>query len=195
MQQSYQQLLRHPEWQKKRLRIMERDRFRCADCGDTETTLNVHHAYYTKSAKPWEYPDESLRCLCERCHATRHEVMNQIRAASGGLIMPLLHMILGEVRALALFERHLGLDEDWLIELPKDRDASMYLSGVCTAYGDYYLADQAANLVSRPSYTIRHSELQALVDAEFARRARPKSMPAPEGGVSSTRAFCGDCRA
>lgn len=194
MQQSYQQLLRHPEWQKKRLRIMERDRFRCADCGDTETTLNVHHAYYTKGAKPWEYPDDSLRCLCERCHVIRHDVLNQIRAASGGLILPLLHMILGEVRTLAQHGRHMGVDEDWLIELPKDRSAHMYLSGVCTAYGDYYLTDEAAKLVSR-SYTIRHSELQALADAEFAKRAEPKPVPVHEGVVSSTRAFCGDCRA
>lgn len=65
---SYWELLRHPLWQEKRLRVMERAGFSCERCRNGEQTLNVHHAYYTKGAKPWEYPDDALRCLCEPCH-------------------------------------------------------------------------------------------------------------------------------
>ena len=65
---SYKQLLKHPKWQEKRLRIFERDGFRCRHCGDTETCLHIHHKVYIKGLKPWEYGDEDLITLCEACH-------------------------------------------------------------------------------------------------------------------------------
>lgn len=81
---AYKDLLRDPRWQKKRLEIMERDGFACQLCGDEESTLNVHHGYYRRGAKPWEYPDETLHTLCEDCHdheqeriATHHELLAQ----------------------------------------------------------------------------------------------------------------------
>lgn len=57
---------KHPKWQKKRLLIMERDKFRCFACGDSESTLHVHHFAY--DGKPWEVADEHLQTLCEECH-------------------------------------------------------------------------------------------------------------------------------
>lgn len=35
--------------------------------------LNIHHTYYTKECKPWEYENDSLVTLCEDCHKKRHE--------------------------------------------------------------------------------------------------------------------------
>ena len=35
--------------------------------------LNVHHTYYIKGHKPWEYENDSLVTLCEDCHRKRHE--------------------------------------------------------------------------------------------------------------------------
>jgi len=34
--------------------------------------LNVHHNYYIRGKKPWEYPDDALVTLCEDCHKKRH---------------------------------------------------------------------------------------------------------------------------
>jgi hypothetical protein len=62
-----------PRWQERRLRIMERAGFKCEECGDAGTTLNVHHGYYVKGAAPWEYPNEALKCWCEPCHKNFHE--------------------------------------------------------------------------------------------------------------------------
>ena len=62
-----------PRWQKKRLDIMNRDSFACCDCGDENTTLNVHHRYYVTGRKPWEYPDWSFQTLCYPCHERHHE--------------------------------------------------------------------------------------------------------------------------
>lgn len=70
---SYSDLLRNPRWQRKRLEVMQRADFKCERCGDGTVTLNVHHTYYERGRKPWEYPNESLECLCEPCHEKEHE--------------------------------------------------------------------------------------------------------------------------
>lgn len=35
--------------------------------------LHVHHHYYIKNKKPWEYINEALIALCEHCHHEFHE--------------------------------------------------------------------------------------------------------------------------
>jgi len=82
---SYSAMYRDPRWQKKRLEIMERDEFRCCSCGATDKTLNVHHAYYEKGKKPWEYDNKMLLTLCEDCHEKWHEVMRRIHYELMGL--------------------------------------------------------------------------------------------------------------
>jgi len=64
----YSEQLKSPKWQKKRLEIMQRDKFTCQLCGDKETTLNVHHINYINNKKCWEYKDKELITLCEHCH-------------------------------------------------------------------------------------------------------------------------------
>lgn len=65
---TYQEKLKNPKWQKKRLQILERDNFKCQSCGSDKNTLHVHHRFYKKGLNPWEYPDISLLTLCEDCH-------------------------------------------------------------------------------------------------------------------------------
>ena len=66
----YTDKLKHPNWQKKRLRIMDRAGFRCEICNSADITLHVHHGYYERGVDPWEYPDDTLYCICEECHRT-----------------------------------------------------------------------------------------------------------------------------
>ncbi len=65
---NYSKLLKDPRWQKKRLKILERDNFVCQKCYDGETTLHVHHLKYKKGKMPWDYSDKSLITLCKNCH-------------------------------------------------------------------------------------------------------------------------------
>ena len=65
---NYSELLKSPKWQKCRLKILERDNFTCQKCGDTETTLHIHHLKYKKGQKPWDYSDKTLITLCKHCH-------------------------------------------------------------------------------------------------------------------------------
>lgn len=48
----YLEKLKDPRWQKKRLKVFERDEWTCQCCNDTESTLNVHHRYYKHNADP-----------------------------------------------------------------------------------------------------------------------------------------------
>lgn len=66
----YFEKLKDPRWQKKRLQILERDKWTCQKCFDNGSTLNVHHKHYLKNKAPWDYPDELLVTLCDDCHDT-----------------------------------------------------------------------------------------------------------------------------
>lgn len=63
---TYSEKLRDPRWQRKRLEIMQRDNFTCTQCGDFESTLNIHHWKY--NGEPWDAGDENLTTVCEICH-------------------------------------------------------------------------------------------------------------------------------
>lgn len=63
-----------PRWQKKRLDIMNRDKFKCLECGSDSKQLNVHHRWYVAGRKVWEYPDLALMTLCEECHQIETEI-------------------------------------------------------------------------------------------------------------------------
>ena len=65
---NYSKSLLDPRWQRKRLEILQRDDFRCQSCFDSEITLHVHHCYYDKFKKPWDYESNSLLTLCSDCH-------------------------------------------------------------------------------------------------------------------------------
>ena len=68
MKQNYSDLLKDPRWQKKRLQILKRDKFKCKCCGAEDKTLHVHHKEYQYGKAPWEYPNKNFLTLCEDCH-------------------------------------------------------------------------------------------------------------------------------
>lgn len=80
MTKPYWQKLQDPRWQRKRLEILNLAQFKCEDCKDDDETLTVHHSYYEKGKEPWEYPDESLHCLCSGCHEARADSERQLLA-------------------------------------------------------------------------------------------------------------------
>ena len=65
---TYSEQLRHPNWQRRRLEVLQRDEFACQQCFDTETTLHVHHRAYIRGRPAWDYPLEAMVTLCESCH-------------------------------------------------------------------------------------------------------------------------------
>jgi hypothetical protein len=76
---TYSEKLKDPRWQRKRLEILQRDSFTCQDCGDSESTLHVHHCLYIWGHDPWDYAPGELRTLCETCHSERGAVEHDVK--------------------------------------------------------------------------------------------------------------------
>lgn len=84
---TYGEQLKHPNWQRKRLKVLEAAGFSCSACRDKDSTLHVHHKRYIKGRLAWEYEDEELLALCESCHAEEHsasELIDEMLACTGG---------------------------------------------------------------------------------------------------------------
>lgn len=56
---------------------MQRDKFKCVDCGNDKNTLHVHHSFYC--GEPWE--DKFLLTLCEDCHQERQGMESDAKRA------------------------------------------------------------------------------------------------------------------
>lgn len=76
--QTYAEMLKDPRWQKKRLKIMQRDNFTCQHCGSMDKSLQVHHLIYHKDYKPWEYESSELITLCSKCHEVESEYNSEV---------------------------------------------------------------------------------------------------------------------
>ena len=79
---TYSEQIKHPKWQKKRLEILERDKFTCQNCEAKNDTLHVHHYIYRKNMKLWEYRNCDLITFCEDCHDEWHANHNLLTARS-----------------------------------------------------------------------------------------------------------------
>jgi hypothetical protein len=76
---TYREQLLHPNWQRKRLEILNRDSFRCCACDNDQRTLHVHHKQYVSGRMAWEYPNEELATLCELCHDITHYAADSLK--------------------------------------------------------------------------------------------------------------------
>ena len=85
---SYFEKLKDPRWQKKRLVILQRADFTCEWCGEKERTLHVHHGYYERTKDPWDYADDTLRCLCDECHEMAGALMAEAHEAIARIWCP-----------------------------------------------------------------------------------------------------------
>jgi hypothetical protein len=118
---------KHPMWQEKRLRIMERDGFKCTTCDSKDKTLNVHHGYYEKNKKPWEYANETLHTLCEPCHERAEAVMKAIKGLMACLGPKYLDSFVGYLGGIGLW---VGKAEK--LHVGNDRDIA---NGICDSWG------------------------------------------------------------
>lgn len=83
---SFSDQYKHPNWQKKRLEIFERDGFLCQHCEIGDRTLQVHHRKYEKSKHIWECSDDCYVTLCESCHSKATALVDRCRWNTGDLL-------------------------------------------------------------------------------------------------------------
>ena len=74
---AYSDDIKSGKWQKLRLKVMERDLFKCRAC-KSENSLNVHHLYYDSGKRIYDYEIESLVTLCENCHSKLHKDLAKV---------------------------------------------------------------------------------------------------------------------
>ncbi len=162
----YSEKLKDPRWQKLRLEVMQRDRFRCVDCGRGDQHLNVHHPRYKRGLAPWEYPADELVTLCQDCHEAAHRLKDEAafllhqlklknseriinalnRAASSLTNAPALRLL----QAAAREEAEELLIERILLNLPPDLEkyeaAAIRTAIACARDNDF---DQSTRLQSQ----------------------------------------------
>lgn len=148
---------KRPEWQRKRLEVMEDRDFTCEQCGTTEKTLNVHHTFYLKNRKPWEYPSESLRCLCEECHQLRHAHADELKLLLGELGQADFERVLGYVKGLLLQDRA-SPEDDARFQVRSWEEAY----GMSEAYSFSTNADRVLGAAEASRYTIGHQEMLSI---------------------------------
>lgn len=69
---TYKQQLSHPNWQRMRLYVMNRDNFTCKLCKDNQSQLHVHHRTYFKGKYAWDIDPKFLMTVCKKCHEKIH---------------------------------------------------------------------------------------------------------------------------
>lgn len=84
--EGYQDQLRDSRWSVKRKKILARDSFKCREC-ECIDELEVHHLYYIKGKRAWEYPNNALVTWCNKCHKkwhNTHEIVVREKSFSKG---------------------------------------------------------------------------------------------------------------
>jgi hypothetical protein len=77
---TYSEQLRHPNWQRVRLEVLNRAGWKCEVCSGGDTTLHVHHKRYIKGRMAWEYDLTNFASLCEECHSQTHAHRDKLDA-------------------------------------------------------------------------------------------------------------------
>lgn len=147
MKLTYAQQLKHPNWQKKRLEVLESAGWACEQCMTKDVTLHVHHKQYFKGRMAWEYERSELAVLCEECHEEEHTMSDELKA---------LLALIDTTQALALlrgFHVLADFDEPWIGDMGRDRDPHAYACGfvariteLLSAENAYKVAEFAASL-------------------------------------------------
>jgi hypothetical protein len=170
---SYYELLKHPKWQEKRLRVMERAGFACEWCEASEAALHVHHTRYRRGAKPWEYEDDELLCLCVDCHARATEMLDELSLLIGQLgryaLGQNLMRLMGYARAMVAAEASEVDEPDGPFEIGNDLQGYTEAEGIA----DFHGIRQDDVWSSRGEQgELDHETLQAL-DPRLSRNRKP----------------------
>ena len=157
---TYWELLKHPNWQRKRLAVLERAGFTCEECGSTEKTLEVHHTFYEKGLLPWEYPDFSLHCLCHDCHRQAQQVMT------------LLRQQLGKIDDIRLIETVYGFTLGIEAKANPDKPLDVFSAFVAQGLALYFEVPYDDVIDAMDDGVIDGAKLNRILEASYERRKK-----------------------
>lgn len=174
---TYREQLLHPNWQRKRMEILQRDDFTCKCCYDTESTLHVHHKQYVKGRLAWEYPNNELVTLCEECHELMHEQTSAFRSLLAMLHVDGPHSLSVALALLAGWSSGYYKQIELSNDAPWGDDPDSFILGqLAHELGDKLNTDLTFNLwrvvQETPSWVTR-AVLRDAIDAMAKRRDEP----------------------
>lgn len=103
---SYTRKLQDPRWQKRRLEVFDKARWLCSGCGSGDKTLHVHHRDYVWGRDPWDYPDDTLECLCSECHEDATYAQKTLKREISGLSTVSMERLIGYARGIKEIWEH-----------------------------------------------------------------------------------------
>lgn len=137
----YSDKLKSPKWQKKRLEILNLRGFKCELCKNEEQELHVHHRFYIKGRKPWEYDNDVFQVLCSDCHEKEHSKNNKesIPSKLKPIIKTLDNFSIGELEEL----QYILVNINDTIDLPEFLHLILYsINSGCTNQAMQILRDK-----------------------------------------------------
>ncbi len=132
MKSEYAELYRRPEWQKKRLEMLNLKNWKCEICGESKAQLHVHHRYYKNGNKPWEYDDNELAVLCETCHNEEHLAKDNNYYA--------VQLLLNEFRAMGVSDIEMSMlfeEIDYHLCNKKNDGTDILIDGILNKASEY----------------------------------------------------------
>jgi hypothetical protein len=160
---TYAEQLRHPNWQKKRLEVLKDAGWGCEICGDTETTLNVHHKRYRKGRMAWEYERNELMALCETCHESHHLLEGELAD-----ILAVASQVETTALCAGFNANNDDLDGDLMDRMSKADPLSFRL-GVCALVVSHLNIDKIADVARyAASLTRENSKARSLCEKWFS---------------------------
>lgn len=97
---NYQKELDTPEWKSFTGNIKKQVGY-CECCKRSNVGLEVHHIFYERDRKPWEYDKSEVVVLCRACHGQLHIHLKNFRKFVFGKMNPQVFQILNGALAVA----------------------------------------------------------------------------------------------
>lgn len=158
---TFAEQIKHPNWQRKRLEVLDDAGFECENCGEKDVTLNVHHKQYIKGRMYWEYQRHELECLCAVCHKDHHAAQDGFKE------------VMAEVNQQDAFALLCGFHHasDWVdrarIYQGREANALAYAAGF-VAYLTYHLDIEQMNQVAAFATSLMNPQAEPLMVYEGA---------------------------
>ena len=131
----------HVFWRERRNLVLEAKGSRCFKCGSLEN-IHVHHNCYQHGRAYWDYGDEYLDVVCERCHGNIHSSISIDKLYKLGFDVPIEHTMVN-LSPLVERIRRLMIRKAYTLEMGlnvyaskkkkvswKDYGGLLYISGV-----------------------------------------------------------------
>lgn len=131
----------HVFWRERREKVFETKGRNCIQCG-SGSNIQVHHKCYQVGRAYWDYGDEYLDVVCERCHDVIHSKISVYQLYKLGYDIPVEHTMV-ELSSLVERIRRLMIRKLYTIEMGlnvyagkkkkvswKDYMGLLYVSGV-----------------------------------------------------------------